>query len=220
MVRDYNLALNLLRAIMSLVSLQGSGFNYHPGENMNKIILQLIATGCLASFALASSACEPAGPMADRHFDEVDTNHDGAISKAEANAYLNKRFKEIDANHDGKITREEIEAHDMNMHDKVSAKMQDRFNQRFDEADANHDGVLTKSEAEKMPMILEHFDEFDANHDGKVSKEEIKAMMQEHHHGGYGDGHPAGQMMQEHQHGGYDDGHPVDQPEPMKPMKE
>jgi len=47
----------------------------------------------------------------DRRFDEVDINHDGGLSKAEAEIgmpMLFKRYDEIDANKDGKMTKEEV----------------------------------------------------------------------------------------------------------------
>ena len=52
----------------------------------------------------------PGGPGAHM-FEETDTDHDGAISKAEWTAKGDKMFADIDANHDGKITKEEMKAH-------------------------------------------------------------------------------------------------------------
>jgi Ca2+-binding EF-hand superfamily protein len=178
--------------------LDASSFNY-SGDLMNKLITTLIATFCLSTISQAVLACEPVGHMVDHHFDDVDTNHDGAISKAEADAYHNKHFKQLDANSDGKITREELTATGMKCHEKSQTKFKDRFYQRFDEIDINHDGMLSKDETEiGMPMVFKHFDEVDANHDGKISKEEIKAMMDKHH-------------------GQYHDGSQDEQPEAIKP---
>ena len=50
-------------------------------------------------------------------FDAADTNKDGSVSLAEAQAYgqkkgvFNKDFAEADANHDGNVTREEAQAY-------------------------------------------------------------------------------------------------------------
>lgn len=44
-------------------------------------------------------------------FKKIDTNNDGAISKAESQAYHDKKFSKKDANNDGKITKEEFKAY-------------------------------------------------------------------------------------------------------------
>lgn len=51
-----------------------------------------------------------------RWFDMLDTDHDGAISKAESEAASDKRFARLDADHDGKVTQEEMRAAREMMH--------------------------------------------------------------------------------------------------------
>jgi Ca2+-binding EF-hand superfamily protein len=50
--------------------------------------------------------------VARERFMEADTNHDGMISREEAQAmpFVAKHFDEFDTNHDGYITREEMRA--------------------------------------------------------------------------------------------------------------
>jgi hypothetical protein len=48
---------------------------------------------------------------AQKHFQHVDTNSDGAISKDEALAGVDKRFARMDTNSDGVLTQEEMKAH-------------------------------------------------------------------------------------------------------------
>jgi Ca2+-binding EF-hand superfamily protein len=58
----------------------------------------------------------------DQRFDEVDINHDGGLSKDEAEIgmpMLFKHFDEIDANKDGKISKDEIVANMKKMHHKM-----------------------------------------------------------------------------------------------------
>ena len=112
-------------------------------------------------------------------FKTVDTNGDGAISKAEFNAYYAKHnlkhFKELDANKDGKITPEELQGghrQEMGNNDGTT-----HLDQRFNAADANHDGGLNKAEANGMPMLSAYFDQVDANHDGKVTRREYLDAM-------------------------------------------
>jgi Ca2+-binding EF-hand superfamily protein len=57
----------------------------------------------------------------DQRFDEVDINHDGGLSKDEAEIgmpMLFKHFDEIDSNKDGKISKEEIVANMKKKHHK------------------------------------------------------------------------------------------------------
>lgn len=44
------------------------------------------------------------------HFTDADTNKDGAIDKAEANAMHEKKFEAMDQNHDGKLSEDEAAA--------------------------------------------------------------------------------------------------------------
>ncbi len=48
--------------------------------------------------------------MIDMMFQDMDTNHDGRISKGEWMAFQEKQFNMLDRNHDGFITRDEVRA--------------------------------------------------------------------------------------------------------------
>jgi hypothetical protein len=63
------------------------------------------------------------GKMMHHHgpFEMVDANHDGTVTKAEADAYFDK----VDANHDGKITREEHMNYMKGAHEKMTKKMRE-----------------------------------------------------------------------------------------------
>lgn len=146
---------------------------------MNKIIHSIIFASSAIIATSSAWACEPMhkGSMGEKFFEEMDSNHDGAVSKKEFDAFHNKHFKELDANNDGKITKEEMQA----THAKMYKKCDDLISKRFEAADANHDGALTKEEAKDMQMLSKHFDEIDTNKDGKVTLDEVKAMMDKHH---------------------------------------
>jgi Ca2+-binding EF-hand superfamily protein len=61
----------------------------------------------------------------DSRFDEVDINHDGALSKDEAEIgmpMLFKHFDEVDANKDGKISKDELNDYMQKMHEKMHGK--------------------------------------------------------------------------------------------------
>ena len=50
------------------------------------------------------------GGMADRIFEKSDTNHDGRVTQAEAQAEAFAHFDMMDANHDGRVTPDERKA--------------------------------------------------------------------------------------------------------------
>jgi hypothetical protein len=109
---------------------------------MKSTIALIAALGLASAAALAADPGQDAGqdaghgPMA--RLKAADTNGDGLISKAEAQASLPrlyKHFDEIDTNHDGQISPEELKA----AHQKMRNAM-------FDKMDANHDGVISRDE--------------------------------------------------------------------------
>ena len=111
-----------------------------------KTLLSLLAAIGLAS-AAAVAVAAPEGGMA--RLKAADTNGDGLISLAEAQAALPrlaKHFAEIDTNQDGQISPDELKAARQNMK-----------NAMFDRMDANHDGVISRDE----------FNAFHAHHHGK-----------------------------------------------------
>jgi len=61
----------------------------------------------------------------DSRFDEVDVNHDGALSKDEVEIgmpMLFKHFDEVDTNKDGKISKDELNDYMQKMHEKMHGK--------------------------------------------------------------------------------------------------
>ncbi len=75
-------------------------------------------TACLLStYALAGNAASPSSERAEKfrqrmeqRIQQMDTDGDGAISKAEFLAHAEEKFDRMDANGDGKITPEERQA--------------------------------------------------------------------------------------------------------------
>lgn len=112
-----------------------------------KALALLAAVGIASAAAVAVAGPEGHGGMA--RLKAADTNGDGLISKAEAQAalpHLYAHFDQIDANHDGQISPEELHA-----------AHQQRKNAMFDRMDANHDGMISRDE----------FNAFHAGHRGK-----------------------------------------------------
>lgn len=113
-----------------------------------------LIAGCVALAAGAVFADAPhfrqghvAGPHTNmgRIFSEMDTNHDGRISRAEAEAFMKARAAEIDTNKDGKISLAEFKAFLQKQRDKRLAARLARF-------DENGDGTVTVQEFENAGM--------------------------------------------------------------------
>jgi Ca2+-binding EF-hand superfamily protein len=132
-------------------------------------------TGLSAVFLLISTASASAqdSQRLDRLFDQLDTNHDGLITRAEFEASRHSRFLTLDRNHDGFLSpahfprlvgfaRRRLDAlgaaisrFDLDHDGRVSEAEFVRFSLAlFDEADTNHDGVLTRAEAQAAAMRL------------------------------------------------------------------
>jgi hypothetical protein len=72
----------------------------------------LLATSLVTGVALAKppSDAPGRGERAARHFDRMDLDGDGVVTRKEARESCDRRFSKADANGDGKITREEARA--------------------------------------------------------------------------------------------------------------
>jgi Ca2+-binding EF-hand superfamily protein len=102
----------------------------------------------------------------------VDTDGDGAVSRAEAEANaprLAKNFDQVDADGDGKVSREELEA-------AGKQARQARGKDWWKKVDTDADGGITREEAEaNAPRLAKNFAQIDADGDGKITPEELKA---------------------------------------------
>jgi Ca2+-binding EF-hand superfamily protein len=88
-------------------------------------------------------------PMISKHFDEIDTNHEGQVTAEELRAFHEKRqaerWKKLDTDGDGRISRAEAQAN------------APRLFEHFDEIDANKDGFLSADEL-RAAMMRHHRD--------------------------------------------------------------
>lgn len=137
-----------------------------------------IAAGASAQ---PTSAPPDHAPTPHQHRATLDKDGDGAVSREEAQdkKRLSAHFDAIDGNKDGKLSKEEMQTFHAAMHKKHKAA----FDQRFKEADKDSDGALSKPEVEnaKMPGLSAHFDKADANQDGKISKDELHSSRRRMH---------------------------------------
>jgi len=139
-------------------------------------------------------------------FARLDTNRDGFVTKAEADAARalfrsqfaaragekqGAAFDRMDANRDGSVSRPEWDARTAQRQQRAAAQgakapragmrgMHGFGGRMFEMADANRDGRVSLQEAQTA--ALQHFDMMDANRDGQVTPEE-RGQMRRHMRG-------------------------------------
>ncbi len=149
------------------------------------------------------------GPSHAPSFDELDTNHDGVVSKAEFDAWRaahpmpghpgpdgdDRRGDGEHGFHGGwgggfEMRREMMWMH---MHEMEKHHEHGRFGPPFDleAADTDHDGKISWAEfqAAATAHLKEHFDHLDANHDGFIEKDELPGHGDRHDHDDRGGWH-------------------------------
>jgi Ca2+-binding EF-hand superfamily protein len=133
-----------------------------------KAVLLISAAALAATPVLAqpATAANPPKPMAKADFVKT----------------LNTHFAQMDTNHDGKLSRDEIVA--AQQHDVAAAKAQlaKAAQAAFQKLDTNKDGKLSLEEyMASIPQVRptatpeQILQQLDTNHDGKISTEEFDA---------------------------------------------
>ena len=205
--------------------------------NSGKVIVAVTVGALVAGVALAQTAAPVAKPAATSaastsgtaakprphhdapmhapSFDELDTNHDGVVSKAEFDAWRAahpmaahpggpgvEEGRDGDRGHDhegwghegrggGFEMRREMmwmHMHEMEMHHGRSGRFGPHVD--FEAADTDHDGKISWAEfqAAATARLKDHFDHLDANHDGFIEKDELGGSHDHHHDGKDGKG--------------------------------
>ncbi len=135
--------------------------------------IALMTAAAIALAAAAPAMADSRKGMGERAtFEEMDTNNDGSLSKAEMTAQIDARFAKMDTNGDGALTAEELVAQAPEDKKERFAKRAEKMIKRHDE---NGDGKLSKDE---MPRrnIDRMFSKVDADENGAISKAEFDAM--------------------------------------------
>ncbi len=114
----------------------------------------------------------------DQAFNALDTDKSGSLSRAEIEQNapaLVDSFDQIDSNHNGVISRKEFKSAIL-----AAAKRQRAFIDNLAKADKDKNGMLSREEAKALPNLSAHFDEIDANHDGQLTLKEISDYVRTH----------------------------------------
>lgn len=139
-------------------------------------VASFLGTAAMLAFAVPASAEK--GAMTERHkahLAKVDTDGNGKISKAEAEAAREAHFKSADVDGNGSVSLEEFEA-------MAERRRKMMLKRKFERSDKNNDGVLTSDELGSRRGG--HFEKMDKDGDGEISEDERKAahkMMGKHH---------------------------------------
>jgi hypothetical protein len=122
----------------------------------------LIAVGtAVAADPTGDAATTRASKRAEirqRFFDQIDTNHDGVVSRAEYQAWVDGRFDKLDSNLDGHVDANEI-AHSAATAERVQ-KRAEGFVKRYDQSGS---GTVSKTDFEAKAMA--RFDRLGAGAD-------------------------------------------------------
>ena len=116
----------------------------------------------LANAAQSAAPTAPATPKPSR-FDQIDTNHDGFITRDEFMASEEKRFDEFDSNHDKKIDAKEIASSPPLM--ERNLRTAERMVKQWD---TNDDGVVTADEYRQSAE--KRFAQQDKEGTGKIAR--------------------------------------------------
>lgn len=151
--------------------------------------LTLAAASALTLALAVPMIAQAGGHKGGKHFEQMDTNGDGAIARAEVEASALASFGKLDANADGFLTQEELkaghEAHRAEMKAKWAEKAEGK-EPRAPKADmdpAKAEAWKAKKEERKAKMVeksAERFAAVDTNSDGRWSQAEYTAHRLEH----------------------------------------
>lgn len=129
---------------------------------MRKIISILFAPLLCAAYAVGATGAAfaadpaddaPASPHAGKRaefrqhfFDQIDTNHNGVVSRAEYQAWVDSRFDKLDSNHDGHVDANEI------AQSAATAERVHKRAERFIKRNGNGDSTVSKANFEAKAM--------------------------------------------------------------------
>src|SRR5580765_6561294 len=141
-------------------------------------MLSTVVLAGLAAVAVGSAHAGEAGSgrLVERLFQKMDTDGDGALSAAEAEAAAKKMFDRRDTNGDGALTESEFTAQTggRQLVADRQQKLDARRGKRFAAMDKDGDGQVSAQEF--LAAAQQRFTAADANGDGRVTKDELRLL--------------------------------------------
>lgn len=145
------------------------------------IILTGVAIAAVsAGVAMASPMGKGDGRMGQRmNFEQMDSDNDGRVTRAEVEAAAAARFAAMDTDGDGAISADEMAAAAAAG---AEARARDQHARMLQWRDSDGDGKLSAAEM-GTDRVARMFERMDADGDGAISKDEAERMqsrMQRH----------------------------------------
>lgn len=143
------------------------------------ILICLLAASILPSLALGKEGKEP---KQGKGFGKLDSNGDELISLEEAQSAgadkIVEHFNEIDTDGSGGVSKEELRKHHQQRKGEPGGKGE--RGAKLKEMDTDGNGAISFEEATKADAkkLVEHFKKLDANGDGEIDRKEMKKMKE------------------------------------------
>ena len=144
---------------------------------MRKIVSAALTLTALVAAAAASAATPaPAGAAPDatphgnwrqQFFDKIDTDHDGVITRAEYQSWVDGRFAKLDANGDGNVNADEVATSPI-----AAERVQKRAEGFVRRYDTSGSGAVSKADFEAKEM--QRFDRL-SNGADSISEDQFAA---------------------------------------------
>lgn len=139
-----------------------------------RILLIASAAIIIPAAGVTAALAQDGPPRRGAALEELDTNQDGEISRAEADARRQAMFAEIDTNGDGALSIEEMTAH----REARRAERQERRRARgFGRLDQNGDGQISADEF--SGPALSRFERADLDENGVVTETELALVREQ-----------------------------------------
>jgi EF hand domain-containing protein len=133
-------------------------------------------SGAMASGSTPAPDAAPHGNWHQQFFDKIDTNHDGIVSRAEYQAWIDSRFAKLDANGDGTVDADEVATSPM-----AAERVQKRAEGFVRRYDTSGSGQVSKSDFEAKEM--QRFDRLSNGADSITEDQLATAHPFKHHRG-------------------------------------
>ncbi|MEO7758130.1 MAG: hypothetical protein ABIS07_16250 [Dokdonella sp.] len=126
-------------------------------KTISTFVAPLLCAACALVAAGSAFAADPTSDATTAHaakraefrqrfFDQIDSNHDGVVSRAEYQAWVDSRFDKLDSNHDGHVDANEI------ANSPATAERVQKRAQGFVKRNGNGGSTVSKTDFEAKAM--------------------------------------------------------------------